>query len=85
MGSWRGGLGYENLFWHLDGCRCQIREALADGDTYRGGDWGGALGAGESIEVVQDAYVVTRGQILAALRYAAYVAEHVPPVVKQAS
>lgn len=30
----------------------------------------GALAAGESIEVVQDAYAVTREQILAALGYA---------------
>jgi uncharacterized protein (DUF433 family) len=45
----------------------------------------GALAAGESIESVQDAYAVTREQILAALRYAAHVAEHVPPAVKQAS
>ena len=45
----------------------------------------GALAAGESFESVQDAYVVTREQILSALHYAAHVAEHVPPAVKQAS
>ncbi len=45
----------------------------------------GALAAGESIEAVQDAYAITREQILVALRYAAYVAEHVPPAVKQMS
>ena len=45
----------------------------------------GALAAGESIESVQDAYAVTREQILSALRYAAHVAEHVPPAVKQVS
>ena len=45
----------------------------------------GALAAGESIEAVQDAYAVTREQILSALRYATHVAEHVPPAVKQAS
>jgi uncharacterized protein (DUF433 family) len=45
----------------------------------------GALAAGESIEAVQDAYAITREQILAALRYAAHVAEHVPPAVEQAS
>ena len=43
----------------------------------------GALAAGESIEAVQDAYAVTREQILVALRYAAHVAEHVPPAVEQ--
>ena len=45
----------------------------------------GALAAGDSIEAVQDAYAITREQILAALRYATHVAEHVPPAVKQAS
>jgi len=45
----------------------------------------GALAAGESIETVQDAYAITREQILVALRYAAHVAEHVPPAVEQAS
>ena len=45
----------------------------------------GALAAGENIETVQDAYAITREQILSALRYATYVAEHVPPAVKQAS
>jgi len=45
----------------------------------------GALAAGESVEAVQDAYAITREQILVALRYAAYVAEHVPPAVKQVS
>ena len=38
----------------------------------------GALAAGESIEAAQDAYAITREQILAALRYAAHVAEQVP-------
>ena len=45
----------------------------------------GALAAGESFESVQDAYAVTREQILSALCYAAHVAEHIPPAVKQAS
>ena len=45
----------------------------------------GALAAGESFEGVQEAYAITREQILAALRYAAHVAEHVPPAVEQAS
>lgn len=45
----------------------------------------GALAAGESIESVQEAYAITREQILVALRYAAHVAEHVPPAVEQAS
>jgi uncharacterized protein (DUF433 family) len=44
----------------------------------------GALSAGESFEGVQEAYLITRDQILTALRYAAHVAEHVPPAVEQA-
>ena len=43
-----------------------------------------ALGAGESYEAVEDAYQVTREQILTALRYAAHVAAHQPPAVKVA-
>jgi uncharacterized protein (DUF433 family) len=38
----------------------------------------GAVGAGESIEAVQEAYELTREQILSALRFAAYVAFHPP-------
>ncbi|MFY4729037.1 DUF433 domain-containing protein [Nitrospira sp. BLG_2] len=45
----------------------------------------GALAAGESFGAVQEAYSLTGEQILAAVRYAAHVAEHVPPAVKQAS
>lgn len=45
----------------------------------------GALAAGESFESVQEAYLITREQILAALRYAAHVAAHLPPAVEQAS
>lgn len=45
----------------------------------------GALAAGESFESVQESYVLTREQILAALRYAAHAAAHVPPAVEQAS
>ena len=45
----------------------------------------GALAAGESFEEVQEAYAITRDQILTALRYAAHVAEHVPPAVEQHS
>ena len=45
----------------------------------------GALAAGESFESVQEAYSISREQLLDALRYAAHVAEHIPPAVKQAS
>jgi uncharacterized protein (DUF433 family) len=43
-----------------------------------------ALGAGNTYEEVQDAYAVTREQILTALRYAAHVAAHQPPAVQAA-
>ena len=43
-----------------------------------------ALGAGESYEDVERAYVLTREQILTALRYAAHVAAHQPPAVTAA-
>jgi uncharacterized protein (DUF433 family) len=42
------------------------------------------LGAGESYEDVERAYVLTREQILTALRYAAHVAAHQPPAVTAA-
>jgi len=45
----------------------------------------GALGDGESIEEVCRQYGLDRGQILAALRYAAHVAAHLPPAVAKAS
>ncbi len=45
----------------------------------------GALAAGDSQEEVEDAYQITREQVLAALRYAAYVADHLPPAVKKVS
>ena len=41
----------------------------------------GDLAAGESIEAVQGAYQLTRDQVLAALRYAAHIAAHMPPAV----
>ncbi|MDZ4340675.1 MAG: DUF433 domain-containing protein [candidate division NC10 bacterium] len=44
-----------------------------------------ALGAGDSIEDVKAAYQLTDEQVLAALRYAAHVAAHLPPAVRQAS
>jgi uncharacterized protein (DUF433 family) len=44
-----------------------------------------ALAAGDSIETVSGEYGLTREQVLAALRYAGHVAEHLPPAVKRAS
>ena len=45
----------------------------------------GALAGGESYEEVEKAYHLTREQILAALRYAAHVASHLPPAVEKVS
>ncbi|MDE3119922.1 MAG: DUF433 domain-containing protein [Nitrospirota bacterium] len=45
----------------------------------------GALAAGEGIETVQEAYQLSREQVLTALRYAAHVSEHVPPAVERVS
>lgn len=45
----------------------------------------GAVASEESIEAVQEAYDLTHEQVLAALRYAAHVAAHLPPAVQQAS
>ena len=41
----------------------------------------GDLAVGESVEAVQAAYQLTREQVLAALRYAAHIAAHMPPAV----
>ncbi len=45
----------------------------------------GALGSGETYEEVEKAFDLTREQILAALRYAAHVAAHLPPAVEKVS
>ena len=45
----------------------------------------GAIGAGDSMEAVQAAYGLTREQVLAAVRYAAHVAAHLPPAVREVS
>lgn len=45
----------------------------------------GAIGAGDNLETVQEAYALSRDQVLAAVRYAAHVAAHLPPAVQEAS
>lgn len=45
----------------------------------------GALAAGESSQAVQEAYSITREQVLAALRYMTQVIAHLPPVVAEVS
>ncbi len=43
-----------------------------------------ALASGNSIEEVKETYQLTDEQVLSALRYAAHVAAHLPPAVRQA-
>jgi uncharacterized protein (DUF433 family) len=45
----------------------------------------GALAAGESVDTVAEEYQLSVAQVLAALSYAAHVAAHLPPAVRQAS
>jgi uncharacterized protein (DUF433 family) len=45
----------------------------------------GAIGAGDSIETVQEAYQLSRAQVLSAVSYAAHVAAHLPPAVQEVS
>lgn len=41
-----------------------------------------AVAAGDSIEESEEAYELTREQVLAALKFAAHVAAHLPPAVQ---
>lgn len=45
----------------------------------------GAIAAGEAIDEVEKEYELTHEQVMDALRYAAHVAAHLPPAVKQVS
>ncbi|MGH9062550.1 MAG: DUF433 domain-containing protein [Acidimicrobiales bacterium] len=45
----------------------------------------GAIGAGDSVDAVQEAYGLSQDQVLAAVRYAAHVAAHLPPAVREVS
>jgi len=45
----------------------------------------GALAAGESTERVAAEYALSLDQVRAALAYAAHIAAHLPPAVRQAS
>lgn len=45
----------------------------------------GAVAAGESVETVAQEYELSAGQVRAALRYAAHLAGHVPPAVREVS
>jgi uncharacterized protein (DUF433 family) len=45
----------------------------------------GAVAAGETVEDVAHEYSIDREQVLAALRFAAHLAEHQPPAVARAS
>jgi len=45
----------------------------------------GAIAAGEMVETVATAYALSVDQVRSALRYAAHIAAHLPPAVRQAS
>jgi uncharacterized protein (DUF433 family) len=45
----------------------------------------GLIAAGETVETVASEYQLSTQQIRAALAYAAHVAAHLPPAVRQAS
>ena len=45
----------------------------------------GAVGSGDTVELVEEAYGLRRDQVLAALRYGAHIAAHLPPAVRQVS
>jgi uncharacterized protein (DUF433 family) len=45
----------------------------------------GAVAAGETVETVAEEYALTVEQVRSALSYAAHVAAHLPPAVRQAS
>lgn len=45
----------------------------------------GAIAAGDTAEAVAEQYELLREQVLAALRYAAHLAGHVPPAVREVS
>ena len=45
----------------------------------------GAIAAGEAAETVASEYTLTIEQVRSALAYAAHVAAHLPPAVRQAS
>lgn len=45
----------------------------------------GSVAAGESVDVVAKEYEVSVDQVRAALRYAAHLAGHVPPAVREVS
>lgn len=51
----------------------------------RPGYWKLRVGSGDSVEAVQEAYDLTRDQVLTAVRYAAHVAAHLPPAVEDVS
>lgn len=45
----------------------------------------GAVAAGDSLEVVAEEYSLTADQVRAALQYAAHLADHAPPAVREVS
>ncbi|MGH7775195.1 MAG: DUF433 domain-containing protein [Candidatus Binatia bacterium] len=44
----------------------------------------GRFAAGDKAEDIQEGYMLTQDQVMAALAYATHVAQHLPPAVKSA-
>ncbi len=44
----------------------------------------GRLAGGDKTEDIEEDYKLTRDQVMAALAYAAHVAQHLPPAIKSA-
>jgi hypothetical protein len=66
--------------------RRAIREAVCHRDANGCGDTVvGLIAAGETVETVATEYQLSLEQVRAALAYAAHVAAHLPPAVRQAS
>jgi uncharacterized protein (DUF433 family) len=45
----------------------------------------GAVAAGDSVDAVAEEYALSAQQVRSALSYAAHIAAHLPPAVRQAS
>jgi uncharacterized protein (DUF433 family) len=57
----------------ISGTRVDVATVVAD------------IAAGESFDAVQEAYSLSREQVISALSYAAHLAAHMPPAVSEAS
>ena len=69
-----------NLSGHLNGSGRSVRQTLYNGHAHRRGH-----DRRMTVETVAGEYLLTLEQVRAALAYAAHVAAHLPPAVRQAS